>query len=71
MIDQWHALTKVQRRTYLHVLLLGLVFGIGQQLRGAHFVSHDVWTLGLCWFIATTLALWWRRSMPLTTGTDG
>jgi hypothetical protein len=60
---QWWALASV--------LLLGLVFGIGQQLRGAHFVSHDVWTLGLCWFIATTLALWWRRSMPLTTGTDG
>lgn len=43
------------------VLLLGLVFGVGQQLRGAHFVSHDVWTLGICWFIATAAALlWWR-----------
>ena len=41
------------------VLLLGLVFGVGQQLRGAHFISHDVWTLGLCWLVATALALWW------------
>ena len=39
------------------VLLAGLVFGIGQQLRGAHFLSHDVWTLGLCWLIATLLYL--------------
>lgn len=47
------------------VLLLGLVFGVGQQLRGAHFVSHDLWTLGLCWLIATGTALmWWR---PLAT----
>lgn len=35
------------------VMLLGLVFGTGQQLRGAHFISHDWWTAGLCWFIAT------------------
>jgi membrane-associated PAP2 superfamily phosphatase len=39
----------------ISVLLLGLVFGIGQQLRGAHFLSHDIWTLGLCWFIATLM----------------
>lgn len=35
------------------VVLAGLVFGIGQQLRGAHFVSHDWWTACLCWLIAT------------------
>lgn len=34
------------------VLLLGLTFGITQQLRGAHFVSHDLWTLAICWFTA-------------------
>lgn len=37
------------------VLSLGLLFGIGQQLRGAHFVSHDVWTMALCWLVATLL----------------
>lgn len=31
---------------------LGLIFGISQQLRGAHFVSHDLWTLGICWFFS-------------------
>ena len=30
----------------------GLVFGIGQQLRGAHFLSHDLWTAMLCWLVA-------------------
>lgn len=33
-------------------LSLGLIFGISQQLRGAHFISHDLWTLGICWFFS-------------------
>lgn len=33
-------------------LVAGLVFGIGQQLRGAHFLSHDLTTLFLCGLIA-------------------
>jgi membrane-associated PAP2 superfamily phosphatase len=37
-------------------LSLGLIFGISQQLRGAHFVSHDVWTATLCWLSSTVLA---------------
>ncbi len=46
-----------QRLALGSVLLLGVVFGIGQQLRGAHFLSHDVWTLGLCWLCATLVYL--------------
>jgi len=34
---------------------VGLVFGISQQLRGAHFMSHDVWTLMICWLTAVLL----------------
>lgn len=33
-------------------LCLGLAFGIAQQLRGAHFLSHDLWTLAICWLVA-------------------
>jgi len=33
-------------------LSIGLIFGISQQLRGAHFVSHDLWTVGICWFFS-------------------
>lgn len=46
------ALGRVRRpgRWLLPGLCLGLVFGLGQQARGAHFLSHDLWTLAICWF---------------------
>jgi len=40
------------RSYYLALLpgiLLGVSFGLAQQLRGAHFLSHDLLTIGLCW----------------------
>ncbi|MBA3582265.1 MAG: phosphatase PAP2 family protein [Gammaproteobacteria bacterium] len=39
---RWHGLVSA--------LLLGTILGFSQQLRGAHFISHDVWTLMICWF---------------------
>ncbi|MET0893721.1 MAG: phosphatase PAP2 family protein [Pseudoxanthomonas sp.] len=36
-------------------LAVGLVFGIVQQLRGAHFLSHDLWALMTCWLVALAL----------------
>lgn len=36
-------------------LAAGLLFGIGQQLRGAHFLSHDVATLAVCWLLSLGL----------------
>jgi membrane-associated PAP2 superfamily phosphatase len=54
-------------------LLVGLVFGVAQQSRGAHFVSHDLWSAMLAWFIALTLyafgfrcRLW--HALPRTRG---
>lgn len=35
---------------------LGGIFGITQQLRGAHFLSHDLWSLTLCWCVCALLA---------------
>ena len=32
-------------------LSVGLLFGLSQQLRGAHFLSHDLWTLAICWCV--------------------
>jgi membrane-associated PAP2 superfamily phosphatase len=32
-------------------LLLGVSFGIAQQLRGAHFLSHDVWSAYIAWMV--------------------
>ena len=34
------------------VLMLGVIFGVAQQLRGAHFISHDLWTLYISWMSA-------------------
>jgi membrane-associated PAP2 superfamily phosphatase len=36
-------------------ILAGVVFGVGQQLRGAHFMSHDLWTAAICWVSASML----------------
>jgi len=38
-------------------VVTGLVFGLAQQLRGAHFLSHDVWAALLCWSVAVVV---WR-----------
>lgn len=35
---------------------MGLTFGITQQLRGAHFLSHDLWTVMICWTISFSLS---------------
>ena len=33
-------------------LLIGFTFGITQQVRGAHFLSHDFFSLVVCWYSA-------------------
>ena len=33
-------------------MLAGLVFGLAQQIRGAHYMSHTLWTAWLCWTVA-------------------
>lgn len=40
---------------------LGLLFGIDQQLRGAHFSSHDIWAAGICWMVALGFYRVFRR----------
>jgi membrane-associated PAP2 superfamily phosphatase len=44
-------------------LLVGGVFGITQQLRGAHFLSHDVASAAICWLVCALL--WWFFYAPL------
>ncbi|CAK8724589.1 Membrane-associated enzyme, PAP2 (acid phosphatase) superfamily [Candidatus Electrothrix aarhusensis] len=31
-------------------IIIGLIFGVGQQIRGAHFPSHDLVTIIICWY---------------------
>jgi len=44
-----HQLPGVARWWLAGALLAGLVLGGAQQLRGAHFMSHTLWTGWLCW----------------------
>lgn len=40
----------------------GLLFGVSQQLRGAHFLSHDLAAAAICWTTATVLyGTFWRK----------
>lgn len=48
-------------------LALGFVFGVSQQMRGAHFLSHDLWTAALCWL--TALAVHASARQPLRPAT--
>jgi len=43
------------------VLALGLVFGWGQQMRGAHYLSHNLWTAWICWSIGWAVDALTRR----------
>jgi membrane-associated PAP2 superfamily phosphatase len=49
---------------------VGTTFGVAQQLRGAHFVSHDVWALAICWFAACAATpILERRGVGRSAGT--
>jgi membrane-associated PAP2 superfamily phosphatase len=47
--------SKWRRAGLIIPLLVGVVLGLVQQIRGAHFISHDVWSLALCWFFSLGL----------------
>ena len=42
-------------------LAAGAVIGLAQQVRGAHYLSHTLWTAWLCWVVA--LASWYLFQM--------
>jgi membrane-associated PAP2 superfamily phosphatase len=41
----------------------GLLLGIGQQLRGAHFMSHTLWTGWICWTVALVVDRLWPDNL--------
>lgn len=45
----------VARAWLLASLAAGLVLGIGQQVRGAHFMSHTLWSACTCWAAAVAV----------------
>jgi len=61
-------LRKRGRRAALAGLALGLavgtVFAFGQQVRGVHFASHNVWAAAICWYGSLLLFLFpFRRNV--------
>lgn len=57
------------RRWTAAVLLLGLLLGLVQMARGAHFASHTLWSGWLCFTLNVALARWLRpRAAPATSG---
>jgi len=41
-------LKKYKNRALYTALILGFSFGLVQQIRGAHFISHTIWSLIIC-----------------------
>ena len=50
------------------VVLMGLIFGAAQLMRGAHYPSHTLWTAWLCWTLCAGLAHWLPRSQLQAAG---
>ena len=40
---------RVAGRWLLAALLAGMLLGLAQQMRGAHYMSHTLWTAWICW----------------------
>jgi membrane-associated PAP2 superfamily phosphatase len=42
-------------------LAVGIAFSIGQEARGAHFLSHDLTSAAIVWLVQLGLYAWYRR----------
>jgi membrane-associated PAP2 superfamily phosphatase len=51
----------IARRWLITVLAFGVWAGFAQQVRGARFLSHTLWTAWICYAIAIVLAWWLSR----------
>ncbi|WP_076997694.1 phosphatase PAP2 family protein [Variovorax sp. KK3] len=52
---------RAARAWLICTLAAGLLLGLGQQLRGAHYMSHTLWTAWLCWSIGLVIDLGLHR----------
>lgn len=43
---------RLARALLVAIVLLGAAYGAAQMVRGAHFVSHTLWSAWLCWTLA-------------------
>ncbi|MDP2818581.1 MAG: phosphatase PAP2 family protein [Polaromonas sp.] len=60
----------IARRWLAAALLVGLALGLAQQIRGAHFTSHTLWTALICWCVAWAMDGLFARVGARATGAD-
>ncbi len=46
---------KWARRALMGTIFFGIALSISQTLRGAHFISHNIWTGLICWLVCLGL----------------
>jgi membrane-associated PAP2 superfamily phosphatase len=57
---------KLKRRRLAHAalwggLLFGNLLGFGRVMQGAHFLSHQIWSVLVCWLVMLLLYEWMLR----------
>ncbi|HEY6355102.1 MAG TPA: phosphatase PAP2 family protein [Burkholderiaceae bacterium] len=54
------------RLSLASICIAGVLFGWAQLARGAHYVSHTLWSAWLCWVVCSLAAhgWWWRHRAP-------
>lgn len=57
------------RWALLAAMIVGVIFSIGQEARGAHFISHDLTAAAIVWF--TQVLLYFRILWPQDTKEQG
>ncbi len=53
------SLPKLAKAGLILGLLFGFAMGLGQMMRGAHFMSHNLWTAWIVWMILLVQYLVW------------
>lgn len=56
---------RLARRWLAAAMAAGFVLGLAQQWRGAHFMSHTLWTAAVCWIVALAVDAAWPRAAAL------
>ena len=57
-----------QKRAYFFLfsgLILGFAMGWAQMMRGAHFLSHNLWTAWIIWLVNVIFYLWHNKKFNL------
>lgn len=59
---------RIARRWALGALAVGLLLGLSQQWRGAHFASHTLWSAWICWMLASLTDPWFAPTAETVQG---